>query len=210
MKKLKISLVAFLIGLTLSAQDTTKTSLSKNEVKLDLLGIFTNSLNVSFERKISNDVGVQLRGSFYKNRILFDNPYQRVGLIADSKIYFPNNRVGGHFFIGPSIGVQNLYRSNYTYSTEHYNEAIYEHYLLNHEASAKTLDFLAGFNIGQKWNTDSGFVFEISGSYMRALLSKTTVKDPDKKLDFNKEDARSQFFGIEMSADLLISVGYQF
>mgnify|MGYP006951115009 CR=1 FL=1 len=159
MKKILLSITFFLAVTGAYAQ---KDSLAKaiearsaaightgnNEIKVNLLYLVLGLPEISYERLISDNMGVGL-----STTVAFDDQDLRYALLANYRLYFGNKKANG-FFIEGNMGVVSEKENNYYYYNLPENNGYFE------VIKSNRTYFGLGAAAGAKFLTRNGFLGE--------------------------------------------------
>lgn len=190
MKK-TISLLALAIlgitGISAQTENPNSTSERKNDVMISPIELIaTPLLNISYERLISENMGVGVNGMFYfGNNDDFDDtgftqisPYYRM--------YFGKKYAAG-FFVEGFVPITSTTDYYYTYT----NSAPYTY---SEEIRRTTVGI--GIGLGGKWITRNNIVFEVSGGLARRFGGSKN------NIDF--------YDGDNLTGKGMLGIGYRF
>ncbi len=172
------------------------------EIKLNVLGAAFSNYTLGYEHGLSEtgSVGLWVNYAEYGTG---DNKIQGLGFIPEYRFYFsPDDEIDG-FFVGPYAKYTTLSNTydisapNSTGVTETYNTKV----------SVSRIGL--GLNLGRKWATDGGFVFETALGFGKFLSNNVSynVQEVQDYYD-DLDDDYILFAGIDLR--LAISVGYRF
>jgi hypothetical protein len=177
-----------------------------DEVKLNAIGALFNNYSVGYERGLSetSSVGLWVNYQSYNFGIGDeDNKISGIGFVPEFRFYFsPDDECDG-FFVGPYLKYASLStKSDYTILDD---DGDYQDY---NDVKVSSNRFVIGLNLGRKWVTDGGFLFETSFGFGKALASGVNYDNDNVQTYYDDND----ILELEINFDLRlgINVGYRF
>lgn len=149
-------------GIYAQTENPTATSERKNDVIISPIELIASPLlNISYERLISENMGVGVNGMFYfrDNKDYYDSGFSQISPFY--RMYFGKKYASGFFVEGfvPITSTKEYY-STYTELPPYFN---------NNEERRTTVGI--GVGLGGKWVTRNNIVFEVSGGIARRFGS---------------------------------------
>lgn len=196
--KTTILAVLVMIGMGLKGQSPND---KKNEIKVDLHGIATNQVQLGYSYYLFKDFSLQIN-AFTGNNIKWpDRVESRSGFSLDLKPEFHAKDKPLSLIAGPSLHYIN---SVHPYSIYEYvdNEDVF------HKGHAVMDSFGAGFIIGPKWVSKSGWVVEATLSHRRLYHKSFSFESEEWKTRIESEHNLDEAY--QKDLDFSISLGYRF
>jgi hypothetical protein len=138
------------------------------ELKTNPIGLLFNTVPVSLEYVVNDDIGLEATASYsYSTGDFFEGTSSASGLVMSGlfKYYFSPNKGGDRFYAFPYVRYANR---KFTFSNTNTTG--------NVVATWKA--FGAGFGIGYKWVSEKGILLDIGGGLGKNFTGEFTYDDP--------------------------------
>lgn len=160
MKKIILSLVA-VMAFTFSAN-----AQEANNIKINPLGLIIGSINLGYERAISEKVSLQLNPGYWSGFKVGDDKFKGLRLGLEGRYFLSkSSSAPDGFYVGPYFNSQNLSVKT------------------NGDEDKLSITSIGG-QVGNQWVYDSGFVLDLNLG-LGATSTKATDLEPNESYDVN-------------------------
>ncbi|MDF1516959.1 MAG: DUF3575 domain-containing protein [Lutibacter sp.] len=170
MKKITLSALLFIVGISLFAQENET---KQNELKINMSNLIGFKwFDVSYERLLNEEasIGVGTLFSLDKESEGLDE-YRTFSITPYYRQFFSSKYAQG-FFVEAFTMLHSA--KQYTYNYIYADFPPYESYEYTRED--KFTDFAVGISVGGKWVTKRGFVAEVYAGIGRDLLNQSDIE----------------------------------
>ncbi len=196
--RVKIKSLLILMAVLFSMNAT-----AQNELKMDFAGFLWGNYGLSYEKILSNQMGVGGSANYYV--ITFDSfgdddgiEFTGFNVAPEFRFYFNSRNSNSGYFAGPYVKFGQTSSNLFPYVKD-------EQWV---DGSRTNTTVALGLGFGRKWVAPAGFVFETYSGYGKYLVDNIEYENKEQEEEYKGYDSAMSIFNFDWRVS--VSVGWRF